>query len=263
MKTNKTKWIWAIAMLLVVWACDPIIDEEFELKNNATVDDVVLEVVQNAARGNSLSLRMTTPGIIGEWDYGIGRAFTDRVDFVYPIPGTSTFTFNGNLGAEFFSKTIDVTIDVLDTELEQDWYDLVSRSTDAGKTWVFHKENDNLWWYMSPPDDAASWAGVWWNAAECCAPSDANGKMKFDLNGGANFTYWENDSSTPVNASFALDIENQTLTIVGSNILGGHGDRGVSSGQYRIVSLTEDQMILYADRSNAGDSGWTYIFRPE
>lgn len=260
---NKIKGLLMVVVLFVVWACDPIIDEEFTLKNNVTADDVTLEVVQNAARGNTISLRMTTPGVSGEWDYGLGIARTDRVDFVYPIPGTSTFTYNGNLGAEFFSKTIDVTIDVLDTELEADWYNLVSRATDAGKTWVFHKENNNLWWYMSPPDDPTAWDGVWWNAAECCAPPDSEGRMKFDLNGGANFTYWESGSAAPVNASFALDIENQTLTIVGSNILGGHGDRGVSSGTYRIASLTEDQMVLYADRSNAGDSGWTYIFRPE
>jgi hypothetical protein len=49
----------------------------------------------------------------------------------------NTFTFIGTLDHNFFSKTIDVQIDKLDTPLDQDWYDLVSTNTTAGKTWVF------------------------------------------------------------------------------------------------------------------------------
>ena len=39
----------------------------------------------------------------------------------------------------------------LDTPLDQDWYDLVSNNTAAGKTWVFDGAagDGKLWWFMS------------------------------------------------------------------------------------------------------------------
>lgn len=59
----------------------------------------------------------------------------------------------GTLGAEFFEKTIDVQIDQLDHTLEQDWYDLVSENTAAGKTWVFDvvPGDGERWWYSRAP----------------------------------------------------------------------------------------------------------------
>jgi hypothetical protein len=187
------------------------------------------------------------------------------VEFVYPIPGKSTFTFVGTLGAEFFEKTIDVQIDVLDTPLDQDWYDLVSENTSAGKTWVFAGEggDDGLWWFMSPPNDPASYMSVWWNAGgTCCPPEDAAGKMVFDLDGAANYTYYSGPDAQGVTGSFVLDVENQTLAVTGVDVLGAPDDRKSPDGVYQIISLTEDELILYVP-NNGGGTGWTWIFRPE
>ncbi len=246
----------------MVSSCDSIVDEQY-LENSTTVEGVELDATQNSSNGNLIELSMNTPGVTGYWDYNLGIALTNKVEIVYPIPGTSTFTFVGTLGAEFFEKTIDVTVDVLDTPLDQDWYDLVSENTSAGKTWVFNggpTPDGGMWWFMADPGNP--W-GLWWNAAgDCCPPVDAAGRMHFDLNGAANFTYYSGPDATAETGSFVLDVANQTLKINGSNILGAEEPRGNPDGFYQIVSLTEDEMVLFVS-NNAGGTGWTWVFRPE
>lgn len=250
-----------IGLMILMVSCDSIVDEKF-LENSTTVDGVELVATQNSAKGNLVELSMNTPGVTGYWNYNLGKALTNKVQFVYPIPGKSTFTFIGTLGAEFFEKTIDVQIDVLDTPLEQDWYDLVSQNTSAGKTWVFAggpSPDGALWWFMSAPDNP--WA-VWWNAAgDCCPPADAAGKMRFDLNGAANFTYYSGPGASPVKGSFVFDTANQTLQITGTNILGSM-DGGGNAGFFRIIELSENRLVLYVPDA-AWATGWTWIFKPE
>lgn len=246
--------------MLIVSSCDSIIDEK-SLENNTDVEGVELVVTQNSSGGNLLELNMLTPGVTGYWDYNLGIALTNKVEIVYPIPGKSTFTFVGTLGAEFFEKTIDVQVDVLDTPLDQDWYDLVSENTAEGKTWVFDGEGGDggLWWFMSAPTNP--W-GVWWNAGgECCPPSDVSGKMHFDLDGAANFTYYNAPDASPTAGSFVLDVENQTLTIADANVLGAEEGGGNPSGVYNIVELTEDKMVLFVPNA-AWATGWTYVYKP-
>nr|MDA3823180.1 hypothetical protein [Bacteroidales bacterium] len=108
-----------IGLMILMVSCDSIVDEQF-LENTTTVEGVELVATQNESNGNLIELSMNTPGVTGYCDYNLGKALTNRIEFVYPIPGTSTFTYVGTLGGEFFEKTIDVQVDVLDTPLEQD-----------------------------------------------------------------------------------------------------------------------------------------------
>lgn len=261
MKKNKILIGLFIGLLAIIgMSCESIVDEK-ELVNNTTIEGVELVATQNSSNGNLIVLSMNTPGVTGYWDYNLGTALTNKVEIVYPIPGTSTFTFVGTLGAEFFEKTIDVTVDVLDTPLEQDWYDLVSENTSAGKTWVFDGTGGDggLWWFMSDPNNP--W-GLWWNAGgECCPPSDVTGRMTFDLDGAANFTYFNGPDAEPTVGSFVLDVENQTLTVNGANILGSE-EGGGNSGVFNIVELTEDKLVLFVPNA-AWATGWTWVFKPE
>src|SRR5690606_21552964 len=176
------------------------------LENSTDVAGVELVASQRTPGGNLIELNMLTPGVTGDWNYNLGNGYTGKVEVIYPIPGTATFTFVGTLGAEFFSKTIEVQVDQLDNPLNQDWYDLVSDETALGKTWVFNGGPDPdgaMWWYMSPPNDPGAWGTAWWNAAgDCCPPADAAGKMKFDLDGAANFSYYSGPDAAPAVGSF-------------------------------------------------------------
>jgi len=265
MKKYRIISLFGSALILLLAACQPIDDREV-LESTVDIDDIKLSATQATEGGNLIELKMGTPGVTGYWDFNLGKATTDRFEVIYPIPGKSTFTYVGTFGSEFFKKTIDVQIDQLDHELPQDWYDLVGENTEAGKTWVFNggpEPDGGAWWYMVAPDDPSQWENVWWLAAgECCPPVDATGKMTFDLDGAANFTYYSKPDAAPQVASFVLDVGKQTLKINGGNILGAEEPRGNPDGLYTIISLTEDELILYAP-NNGNNEGWVWVFKPE
>ena len=81
-----------VGVLLFLSSCEPIVDRD-ELMNTTDIDGVELIATQSSPGGNKITLKMNTPGITGHWDYNLGKAFTDEVEFIYPIPGKSTFTF--------------------------------------------------------------------------------------------------------------------------------------------------------------------------
>lgn len=261
MKINKIIYLLIASFLLVFTACDPIVDEA-HLTDSTDVAGVQLVATQSPPGGNKITLKMSSPGITGYWDYNLGTALTNEVTIVYPIPGKSTFTYVGSLGSQFFTKTIDVQVDRLDTPLDQDYYDLVSKNTAVGKNWVFDNQGaGSLWWFMSPggsPDGAMT---AWWNAGDCCPPSDANGKMHFDLNKGANYEHYETLTSPAEKGSFVLDPVGKKLTIKGSKMLGYAA--GNKDGVYTIVTLTDTKLVLYLSNNEANGTGWTFVFRPQ
>ncbi len=263
MKIHNIKYLLIAVFMLAFSACDPIVDEQ-HLENSTDVAGVQLTSKQSPAGGNKITLSMNTPGVTGYWDYNLGKALTNEVTIVYPIPGKSTFTFVGTLGAEFFTKTIDVQVDRLDTPLDQDWYDLVSANTAAGKTWVFDgvAGTGDMYWFMSPPDNPDSAMSAWWNAGDCCPPLDVSGKMHFDLNGAANYNHYQTASAAAEKGSFVMDLANKKLYINNSKILGY--EAGNAANEYSIITLTEDKLVLYVPRSlKDPGTGWTFVYRPE
>jgi len=263
MKINKITYLIIASFMLLFSACEPIVEED-HLEDSTNVDGVQLVATQSPAGGNKVTISMVTPGITGYWDYNLGKALTNKVTIVYPIPGKSTFTYVGSLGSQFFTKTIDVQIDKLDTRLDQDWYDLVSENTSAGKTWVFDGSvgSGKFWWFMSPPDNADSAMSAWWNAGDCCPPVDASGKMHFDLNGAANYNHYATTTSASTKGSFVLDIANKKLIIKDSKILGY--EAGNANQTYTIITLTSDKLVLYVPRSlKDPGTGWTFVYKPQ
>ncbi len=262
MKIHRLKYFLIASFILIFSACDPIVDEE-HLTNSTDVAGVKLTAVQSTPGGNKITLNMETPGVTGYWNYNLGKALTNEVTFVYPIPGKNTFTFVGTLGGEFFTKTIDVQVNQLDVALDQDWYDLVSDNTAVGKTWVFDRQGPgSLWWFMSPGGNPEGAMTAWWNAGNDAPPVDAAGKMHFDLNGAANFSHYTTATSTPEKGSFVLDVANKRLMVSGAAKMLGSA-AGNADGVYSIVTLTEDKMVLYLNNSEAYGTGWTFVFKAE
>lgn len=261
MKKNKIIYPIIASLMLVFSACEPIVDEE-HLSNSTNVEGVKLVATQSTPGGNEITIEMVSPGITGYWDYNLDLALTNKIKFIYPIPGKATFTYTGTLGSEFFTKTIDVQVDKLDHPLDQDYYDLVGTDTTKGKTWVFDNTGaGSFWWFMSPPGSKDGAMSAWWNAGDCCGPSDANGKMHFDLDKGANFTHYETLTATGTKGGFKLDVKNQKLKVIGAKMLGYAA--GNKDGVYEIVTLTENKMVLYLSNNEANGTGWTFVFRPQ
>lgn len=268
------KYIVALAVGVLAVGCEPIEDRDI-LTNSYNPDDIELIAVQTAnGTGNGITLRMTTPGVAGYWDYKLNKAAVPEVEFIFPIPGVTTFTYyvaagylpDGDLNnVEYIAKTIDVDVQVLDQPLPAAYTALVGEDLAEGKTWVFDGSGGDggLWWFMSAPEDP--W-GVWWNAAgDCCPPPDAGGKMVFDLNGAANYTYYADANGTGVTGgSFAFSADYKTLTVSGPADLLGVSDCGAHSNgrNYNIVELTADRLVLSVPNASCG-SGWTWVFVPE
>lgn len=258
--------------MLVMSACEPIEDREV-LTNSFNPDEIQLEVVQTAGgKGNGLTLKMNTPGVIGYWDYLIDKKYSNVVNgVVFPIPGTHTFKYivstpyitGGNPGErKVIEKTIQVKVETLDQPLPQQYYKLIGPSL-GGKTWVFDGAGGDgkEWWFMSDPNNPK---GLWWNAGgTCCPPTDVNGKMVFDLAGGANYTYFATAGGAGTKGSFSF---NGTFTKLnfggGVNVLGASSSgAGNNGGEYTIVELTDTKLVLHTGSNNAG-TGWVWVFKP-
>lgn len=268
MKMNKTISLIVGALTIFFAACEPIENRD-TLSNSFDPDNIELKVVQSTPGGNELSIQMNTPGVAGYWDYLIDKKYSDRVDVIFPFKGTSTLTFhvttpyieNGDIGNPVFDikKTVDVTITQLDHALPDAFYKLVGANLE-GKTWVFDGVggDEGLWWYMTDP---GNWQSVWWNAGgTCCPPSDASGKMVFDVDGGANYTYYASPTASPVTgSSWSFNADFTKLTLSGNaNILGyTDGDGKV----FEIKELTSDHLTLFVSASGHG-TGWVWQFKP-
>jgi hypothetical protein len=268
MKMNKVICLIVGALTILLAACEPI-EKRDVLKNS--FDNIELKVVQSTPGGNQLSIQMLTPGIAGYWDYVIDKKFSDRVEVIFPIPGKSTFTFyvttpfleNGDVNSiGYVSKSVSVTIDTLDHPLPEAYYKLIGENLE-GKTWVFDGVGGDggFWWYMT---DNNKWTSIWWNAGgECCPPSDDKGRMIFDLDGGANFTYYASPTATAVTGStWGFNADFSKLTIKGAaNILGSEGC-GANGKVFEIKEFTADRLILFDSNAVGCSTGWVWVFVP-
>jgi hypothetical protein len=268
MKMNKAISMIVGALTIFFAACEPI-ENRATLSNSFDPDDIQLEVVQSTTGGNEFSLRMNTPGVTGYWDYLIDRKFTDRVDnIIFPIMGTSTITYyvttpylenNDINNVSYIAKTVDVTVTQIDHPLPEAYYKLVGANLE-GKTWVFDGVggDNGLWYYMTDP---GNWLGLWWNAGgTCCPPGDASGKMVFDLNGGANYTYYASPTASAVTGSkWSFNKDFTKLILTGdANLLGFRdGDGKV----FEIKEFTSDRLTLFVSASSQG-TGWVWKFKP-
>lgn len=252
------------SLMLVTTACDPIVDEQ-HLSNSTSVENVELKATNTTPGGNEIKLEMLTPGVTGYWDYIMDVALTDTHTFVMPVTGTFNFTYRGTVGAEFFEKSVPVTITTLDHEAPPEWGALLGPDAVAGKTWVFDGVGGDggKWWFMSPPDDVNSALTAWWNAGgECCPPVDVAGKMHFDLDGARNYKYYATAAGEALPGTYKLDLANKKLIIFDSKILGA--EAGNNDQTYDIVSLTADKMVLYTPRSlKDKGTGWTFVYKPQ
>src|SRR5690606_31827395 len=95
-KKTITGWFMA-SLLLVAMGCARIEDRD-SMENSVDEEGVERVATTSTPGGNKSTLSLVTHEVTGYWDYNLGDAYTDRVEFIYPIPGTATFTFVGTLG---------------------------------------------------------------------------------------------------------------------------------------------------------------------
>ena len=102
----------------MIASCAPI-EDKMEIVNTFDPDNIQLTVEHSSPGSNYFTLKMTTPGVTGYWDYTIGKAYGDEAKVLFPITGKQTFKYvvssayipNGDImKSEIITKTIDVDI---------------------------------------------------------------------------------------------------------------------------------------------------------
>ncbi|MFI3248035.1 MAG: hypothetical protein R3Y39_02785 [Rikenellaceae bacterium] len=263
----RSKLYIAIAALFAV-SCSPIVSDE-ELSNSFDKDNIQLSAYQATPGSNEITLKLESTGITGYWDYIIDTKYTDEVTVVFPYTGTHTFTYhvttpyinNGDLSdLEYVSESIEVDVTQLDVALDNAFYNLVGSDL-GGKAWVFDgvSGDGGTWWAMV---NSSNYAEMLWNAAGNgdVLPADIDGKMYFNVAGGANYDYYSSADADAVRGTFAFNGTFTTLTFGGGNdILGSNG----GSTTYEIIELTEDSLILFSSYVDVYGTGWIWAFRPE
>ncbi len=255
-------YIAALALLAV--ACSPI-ESDRELSNSFDKDNIVLQAYQTNSGSNEITLRMESEGVTGYWDYTIGTKYSDECTFIFPYTGTHTFTYyvttpyiiNGDVGnTEYVSVSIDVEVTTMDTALNDAYYALVGDDL-GGKTWVF---DTGAAWYWTMVAGYNCYE-MWWNpAGDWVFPSDLEGKMYFNVAGGANYDYYSSADAAPVSGNFVFNSSYTTLSFptAGADILGSNG----GSTTYEILELTEDTLVLYSSYVSVYGTGWFWSFKP-
>ncbi|MDR0333179.1 MAG: hypothetical protein LBI15_06900 [Dysgonamonadaceae bacterium] len=269
--------------LMLMTACAPIENRE-TLKNAYEPNNIELTVIHNLPGSNIFTLKMNTPGVIGYWDYNIGRKFSDEVRVIYPIVGKQTFKYivsspyivNGDItNSQLITKEIEVDITFIEEGSIPPHPGAEYLTGDGSKTWVFNVSNPatDLWWYMTDSDPSAFW---WQPRPGDDLPSDINGRMVFSRNEDIDsFTYYASPNDTGIgNTRWQANIDWTELRLVGdANILGiSYGavrvpDATPNDGDplrqvFQILELTENRLVLF-QTPMAWSPGWVWVFKPE
>ena len=149
------------------------------------------------------------------------------------------------------------------------WAELTGHGT--GRTWEYntdHTTGSPDYCYQTG-NDLETYPDAWtpaWSWGQCVQVTpDINGTMVFDLNGGLNYTYHHIAGDAGIQGTFILDTENMTITITNPYILDYNIDctnpAVTVNGTYRIMLLTDTEMVLWQDQQDAEETGWGWSFR--
>ena len=175
-------------------------------------------------------------------------------------------------GGGLVNDSVVVKVDTIDHPTNP-IYSFLAGSGSSGNTWVWGTGNPespghNIWAVGSENNAPASpsWWGVPNDATAASQLIDLNGTMKFDLNGGANFTKVENGVTTKGN--FALDTQHKSplaigqITFTNTTILRGisQNDGGIVVYIFDIMKIDDNELFLGYPDHNAGES-WYWVFK--
>ena len=196
---------------------------------------------------NKIVMINNTPGVSVYWDYIIAASTRQRDTVLLPFLGTQTITMTAHSAGGPVKTTRQVTIDQIDYPLDEMW-NLLAGSDEEGKTWVWatgrggsgalygnamYDDGEPLWWPVGE-EQLNSW-GILYD------------EMKFDLNGGANYTLTKKgkDGAGPVSEikdNFILDVDKKTIKSANGTPFIREEDK--MPGPFLVYKLTEDEMTL-------------------
>jgi hypothetical protein len=255
----------------LIWSCDPVCDDK---SAGGVIDESALKLDIHATSdgGNQIVLINNTPKVGSFWNYGIGYSSMQKDTIVLPFLGEQTITFTGLCDGGTVTTTRKINVTKIDHSPAAEW-GYFAGSSSEGKTWVWDANADAVYGeggYLA--EFAPDWTLFTKDQTE-----DPEGYMKFDLNGGANFTRYKSDGTVAEKGTFAFDMSSTkdncddgsawsigVLTLTGATVLNGH-ICGSTDPQYKydILKINDDEMILCAavDGTIGWDNGTFWLFR--
>lgn len=279
MKTFIKNWgHWAITLLVVFSACEPI-EDRMEMGSAITAEqlDITATLIQvDGKNSNKVALDNRSP-VLSSWNYGTGvtQRKTDTVLLV--TTGENEIEFTGlNANGTKITKTLTVNVDELTFDVPLEWGYLTGGSE---KTWVWDDSQPAVWGnggYLgsSKPE--------WWMLSvgdiDDQAPGEGEGaSMVFGLSG-SSLTKVKSNGDTEA-GSFSFDMSKITtmdngdvwakgkLTTRGVTVLCGKSpDEGsIPVYEYDILVINDNQLILSYAPPGTGAWGAAYfwVFRAE
>ncbi len=287
----KTGVILTMASLLL-WSCEPQEFDDHELGQLPQAEQLSFSVTPNSDQPNVVSFENTTdkPGVV-TWKFGNGASGQGQTATAeYPFAGSYdvTMTLATSGGHATTTKTIEVAEDDLSL-LQNPLYTALTGGADnpEGKTWVFDQYHEGHfgvgpvdgmspdWWEAGPNDKLESalydnkftfkqvgveliWENNGWIYTNEAGKNDlANqGYTNAVVPPAADFNveYTPNESYT-----FNLITSDSTLILSDGAFLGHYA----GTSEYKILSISENEMYLRAESTVESGNAWYYRFVPE
>lgn len=249
----KSLFRYIIAAVVIVTACEPIV-KDIPMGGIVDPEDLILSVT-NENGGNKIRMENKTPGVGSLWDYGTGKSTLAICEAVLPYAGDIKISFTGICDGGTVTVTKTVTIAEITEKIPDEWFFFANGSAE-GKEWTWNDASDwcygtgSYGWETSPDWD--SWA---FGETPDVGEISMDDYMKFDLDGGANFTSYIGGKETK--GSFVFDMSAGidgysigTLTLYDASVLlpvdGYEGEDAGIFTKFDIIELDDDHMVLAA-----------------
>lgn len=258
----RNQFMWMLGCLLLLVACEPVMDDK-KLGGILSESELQLEVRNTTDGGNEILMINNTPGIGSYWNYVTGVSTKREVTTVLPFLGEQTITFIGICDGGTVVTTRTVNITKIDHPVDENWT-LFAGSGISGKSWGWNVQDypDNVY-------GSSGWLTSYmpeWLVVPFVDVEDADCRMVFDLNGGANLSKVDVNGNVLEKGTFSFDMSAGRvnpdtgevwsigqLVISGVTLLSGHNCYDASSvvTTFQILELTEDTMVLCEDLGDA------------
>jgi len=206
------------------------------------------------------------------WDFGSGVVLQGKsVKGFFPLKGYKKYTLTAMNGAGQTTVVDSIEITVSNPDMVYDipaFAALVGNKGEGGKYWVYDQAvpGGGDVCYMTANYD---WEEFWWNPYEEAPSPDALNEIKFDLEGGFNFTRYSEKDVELEKGSFVLDVKNMKIKFIGANIPDYNEENCdpemTATGEYEVKILNEYELLLWQDQSLKNpddfDYGWAWKFK--
>lgn len=280
------------ALILVMFACAPQIDDMVDIGPAPTQDQLDFSVTPTAAKPNIIEIKNTSkiPGII-TWDFGNNqKGKGESASVEYPFKGTYTvvMTLYAKGGSTSKSKTITIANDDM-SMLNTPMYTALTGGAGNvnGKTWVFDQYHDGHFG-VGP---AGGTTPEWWSCPAEGKTRSCMYSQEFTFTQVGVKLVWKNNGNVYTNES-----GRKALLALGypNSVVPGDGDFDVAytpknsytytlkesekklilndgaffghyagTSTYEIITLNENEMYLKCVSTVEPGNGWWYRFIPK